>query len=84
MTTPEDGQAFVNQLCDAIESAIKDACKVVNPAASNSAVTGGAIRRTQFWNVIKRSKQKGKCSDVRIGLKPLINYFEQTFSPPTV
>ena len=158
VTTLEEGQAFVNQLCDAAESAIKDACEVVNPATSNSTVTGGATRRTpwwtaptkiaksrktfwyriwicngkprsghvydsyklakctyqracreafntnvrqtyrtlnrlqktkdsnQFWNVIKRSKQQGKCSDVSlpIDLKSLNNYFEQKFSPPTV
>ena len=32
-----------------------------------------------FWNVTKRSKQQGKCSDVRIDIK-----IEQNFSPPTV
>ena len=30
------------------------------------------------------SCSKGKCSDVPIDLKSLINYFEQKFSPPTV
>ena len=38
----------------------------------------------QFWNVIKRPKQQEKCSNVRINLTTLINYFEQIFSPPTV
>ena len=38
----------------------------------------------QFWNVIKRSKQQGICSDVPIDLKSLINYFEQKLPPPTV
>ena len=38
----------------------------------------------QLWNVIKRSKQQGKYSDIPIDLKTLINYLEQKFSPPTI
>ena len=49
VTTPEEGQALVNQLCDATEAAKNDACEVVNPATSNSTVTGGATRRTPWW-----------------------------------
>ena len=36
VTTPEEGQTLVNQLCDATEAAINDSTEVVNPAASNS------------------------------------------------
>ena len=66
MTTPEDGQAFVNQQCDAIESAIKDACEVVNPAASNSTVTGGATRRTPWWTASTKIAKSRKTFWYRI------------------
>ena len=66
VTIPEDGQAFVNQLCDANESAIKHACEVVNPAASNSTATGGAIRRTPWWTASTKIAKSRKTFWYRI------------------